>query len=232
MNNDVKLILKRTVLTYTYILFTVFILKLCGLDYFGIDTSNPFILWLDGFLNNFIVFNVINFILIMVYQHIMLSLMTDNKCYKFTAYSAFFTFAFQFGLKKRLMVCGLGVIGEFLYLFILLFCYSKINKRPIQVKRFVTVILISFLFQAVSTLTRYRYSIAYVTSPSINFIMNIDYLMLMVMTYKLYFMKGDVKLCGVFQVVVGSFSQKLTLLKEQQKQFQINYSKTSKKEKF
>jgi hypothetical protein len=232
MNKDISLIMRRTVLTYTYILFTIFILKLCGLDYFGIDISNPFILWLDKIFNNFILFNIINFILIMIYQHIMTSIIVKEKCYKLTLCSALFTFAFQFGLKKRLMVYSLGAVGELLYLFILVMCYAKINKKNISIKRFIVVMLLSFLFQAISTLTRYRYSIAYITSPSINFIMNIDYLVLMVMAYKLYFMKGDVKLCGVFQVVVGSFLQKLTLLKQQLRNFQINYSKTNKKERF
>ena len=168
----------------------------------------------------------------MIYQHIMTSIIVKEKCYKLTLCSALFTFAFQFGLKKRLMVYSLGAVGELLYLFILVMCYAKINKKNISIKRFIVVMLLSFLFQAISTLTRYRYSIAYITSPSINFIMNIDYLVLMVMAYKLYFMKGDVKLCGVFQVVVGSFLQKLTLLKQQLRNFQINYSKTNKKERF
>lgn len=232
MNNDVSLILRRTILTYTYILFTVFVLKICGLDYFGIDMSNPFILWLDSVFNIWIIKNFVNLSLLLIYQHIMSSMILNKKIYRLTLISIPFTFIFQARLKRLLFPYGLSVIGELLYLFILVFCYAKINKEHIDIKRFILVVLLSFLFQAISTLTRYRYSIAYVTSPSINFIMNIDYLLLMVMVYKLYFMKGDVRLCGIFQAVVGSFSQKLVLLKTQLKEFQRNYSKTSKQEKF
>ena len=233
MNKDISLILRRTVLTYTYVLFTVFILKLCGLDYFGIDTSNPFILWLDDAFSVWIVRNIINLTLLIIYQHIMLSLILKEKCYKLTLFSIPLTFIFHARIKRMLLPYGFAIYGDALYLFILYFCYTRINKtKKIDWKRFICVVLLNILFQAISTLTRYRYSIDYVVSPSMNFILNIDYLLLMVMAYKLYFMKGDVKLCGIFQVAVGSFLQKLASLKQQLRSLLTNFSKTNKKERF
>lgn len=232
MNKDMSLVAKRTILTYTYVLFTIFILKLCGLDYFGIDTSNPFIVFIDKLYGNFIVENLINFIFIMFYQHVMTSTIINSKSYKLTLLSAPFTFVFQFFLKRPLIEIGLGVFGDTLYLFILCFIYNKISKNNIKItKRFVIVILLNMLFQLVSYATRYRYSLDYIMSPSISVILSIDYTILMLMAYKIYFMKGDVKLWE-FQDQACSSLQKLTSLRKQLKLFLTSYSKTNKKERF
>lgn len=233
MKKDIPLILERTIYTYSFILIICFILKLIGLDYVGIDKSSPFIVFLDKAMSNFIIFNIISFAFIMFYQHIMTSLILNHKAIKLTLYSLIPTFMFQFCIKNLLMTYNLNVVGELLYLFILCLVYNKINKTTDKLtKRFISVVLLNIIFQFISTITRYNYSTEYVSSPSINVILTIDYSLIMLLTYKIYFMKGDVTLCGVFRELVGSFLQKLTSSLSSLRKYLIQFSKRTKKIKF
>lgn len=233
MKKDIPLIMERTIYTYIFLLVICFILKLVGLDYVGIDMSSPFIVSLDKVMNNFVIFNIVSFILIMFYQYIMTSLILNHKTIKLTLYSLIPTFIFQFFIKSILMTYNLNVVGEMLYLFILCLVYNKINKTTDSLyKRFIIVILLNILLQFISCTTRYSYSTTCINSPTIDFILNIDYMIMMIMSYKIYFMKGDVTLCTVFQVVVGSFLQRLTSSISSLRKYLTKFSKKDKKVKF
>lgn len=233
MKKDMPFVMERTVQTYLFLLVISFILKFTGLDYIGIDVSSPIILFLDKIFNNVIIYSILSFTLIMFYQHVMTSLILNTDAKRLTLYSILPTFLFQFHIKNILMLYHLNVVGELLYLFILCIIYNKINKTTDSLfKRFVIVILLNITFESISAITRYKYSVGYISSPTINMILNLDYMLTMLLTYKIYFMKGDVTLCGVFQVVVGSFLQKLTLLVDSLKKYLINFSKKNKKIKF
>lgn len=233
MKKDIPLIMERTIYTYVFLLVVCFILKLAGLDYVGIDMSSPFIVSLDKVMNNFIIFNIVSFIFIMFYQYVMTSLILNHKTVKLTLYTLIPTFIFQFFIKNILMTYNLNVVGEILYLFILCLVYNKINKTTDSLcKRFIIVILLNVLFQFISAITRYNYSNEYILSPSINVILTIDYSLAMLLMYKIYFMKGDVTLCTVFQVLVGSFLQKLTSSISSLRKYLTKFSKKDKKVKF
>lgn len=211
MKKDIPLIMERTVKTYCLLLFVSFILKLLGLDIVGIDASSPIILYLDKLFNNYIIYNFVCFLFIMFYQHVMTSLILNKNVKKLTLYSIISTFIFQYYIKSILITYHLNLIGEILYLFILCLIYNKINKTTDRFsKRFIIVILLNILFEAISAITRYRYASKYILSPTINIILTIDYSLAMLLTYKIYFMKGDVNLCVVFREVAGLFLQKLT----------------------
>lgn len=197
MKKDIPLLMERTIYTYVFLLIICFILKLVGLDYVGIKTTSPFIMIIDKLMNNFIIFNIVSFTLIITYQHIMTSLILNVNTVKLTLYSLIPTFIFHFFIKNILIMYNLNVIGELLYLFILCIIYNKINKTTTNVfKRFIIVVLLNLTFQFISCTTRYSYSISCINSPTIDFILNIDYMIMMLMSYKIYFMKGDVTLCG------------------------------------
>lgn len=233
MKKDIPLLMERTVKTYCLLLFVSFILKLLGLDIIGIDASSPIILHLDKLLNNYIVYNFICFLFIMFYQHIMTSIILNENVKKLTLYSIIPTFIFQYYIKSILITHHLNLIGEILYLFILCLIYNKINKTTDKLsKRFIIVILLNILFEAISAITRYRYASEYILSPTINIILTIDYSLAMLLTYNIYFMKGDVKLCVVFQEAVGLFLQKLTLSINSLKSYLKKFSTKNKQIKF
>jgi len=230
MKQDLNLLLQRTIFTYSFILSIIFILKLTGLDYIGLDISNPFIVLLDNIMTNKIIFNIVCLISIMFSQHIMLSLIFKKNVFKYTLYTLIPTFLFQYFINPILYTYGLNTIADILYLFILCLVYNLINKsNALSIKRFAFIIIINMLFQLISYTTRYAYSLEYITSPSISLILNIDYIIMMWMYYKIYFLKGDVKICWD---QVGFSLQKLVLLPNLLKQYLIKYLKMNKKEKF
>ena len=96
------------------------------------------------------------------------------------------------------------------------------------------VVLMNLLFQVISNVTRNNGCVLYVPSLSIDLILNIDYLLMMLIAYKIHKMEGEEKICQKYQVVVGSFLQKKqrleTLLKKLQKNLD-NFKKKSRVEK-
>lgn len=231
MFKDYNKYLSASLRVYLFVLIVIFIMKLIGLDYFGIDTSYPIVSYIDSIYNNFIIANIINFIFIMFYQHIMTSLIIENKSYKLTLISIPFTFVFQFFIKSILIKYGLNVIGEIIYLFILCYLYTKINKiKKFKIKKFTIIIFLNMFFQLISYATRYRYSLEYISSPSICIILAIDYTIMMLMMYRIYFMKGDVKIWEYQDQAGSSLQNKLQLrklLKKLQKNF-LNFKKQDK----
>lgn len=234
MFKDYDKYLSTSLKVYLFVLVVIFILKLIGLDYFGIDISHPFIIFIDNIYSNFIIGNIINFIFIMFYQHIITSLIIGKKSYKLTFISIPFTFVFQFFLKTIFIQYGLNVIAEILYLFILCYIYTKVNKmNKLKFKNFIIFILLNMFFQLISYATRYKYSLEYISSPSISIILTIDYTIMMLMMYKIYFMKGDVKLWESQDQVGSSLQKKINysnLLKKLQQNYS-NFKKINKQEK-
>lgn len=230
MKKDIDLIAKRVITTYMYVISILFVLKLFGFNIIQINQQAGFIKYIDKAMSYQIVKNLVNFTLIMTYQHIMLSIASDKPCWKLTLISIPFTYCFQAYLKNILIMHHIDVICEILYLFTLFVIYNGFNKN--KCKKFVFVIALNFIIQFISSITRFRYSFEYITSITMNLILNLDYLVMMLLIYKINMMKGDKKLWEIFQAVVGSFLQKLTSLKKLFQKFLTYFSKKTKKEKF
>lgn len=234
MFKDYDKYLSVSLKVYLFVLVIIFIMKLIGLDYFGLNLDYPIVNFIDNIYENFIIANIINFIFIMFYQHIMTSLIIGFKTYKLTFISIPFTFIFQFYLKAFLIKYGLNVVAEILYLLILCYVYIKITKNDkFKLKKFIIVILLNMFFQLISYATRYKYSLEYISSPSISIILAIDYTILMLMMYKIYFMKGDAKKWEFQDQVGSSLPNKinlLTLLRKLQKNLN-NFKKQDKETK-
>lgn len=230
MKKDIDIIAKRVIVTYLYVICLLFVLKLFGFNIIQINQQAGFIKYIDKAMSYQFVKNMVNFTLIMTYQHIMLSVASDKPCWKLTLISIPFTYCFQAYLKNILIVYNIDVLCEILYLFTLFALYNGINKS--KIKKFTFVIALNFIIQFISSITRFRYSFEYITSITMNLILNLDYLVMMLLIYKINMMKGDKKLWVTFQAEVGSFLQKLTSLKKALKRFLTYFSKKTNKEKF
>lgn len=229
MFKDYHKYLSASLKVYLFVLVIIFIMKLIGMNYFNIDINNPIIINIDLFMSNFIVQNIIYFILIMIYQHIMITLIRNQNVNKITIISIPFTFVFQYFVKRRLMVYNLNFIGELLYLFTICLFYKKFSKQDF--KRYIIVMIANIILQLISFTTRYTYSLEYITSPSINLILNLDYLLMMMILYKIYQLKGDILTWTEFLVEVGSSLQKKMNLKKLLTKLQRNYHSFKTKDK-
>lgn len=74
MKKDLDKIMSSTLSTYFIILGIIFILKICGLNYFGLDDNNKILISIDLFFNKYhlqMLWDNINFIHIYYFKYIM-----------------------------------------------------------------------------------------------------------------------------------------------------------------
>ena len=79
MFKDYNKYLFASLKVYLFVLVLIFILKLVGLDYFGIDTSNKIINSIDLLFSNIYIKRIIFFIGIIIYQYLMLSIFCKDN---------------------------------------------------------------------------------------------------------------------------------------------------------
>lgn len=228
MKKDVYKLFSRTITTYLFILCITLAIKILGLDYFGLDLSNPFLLKLNTLMNNnFIINNIIYLIPLCINHYIILSITCDDNSKKMIKYNLCLLPIFYILECTKLKLFGnLSSLIEILYFCIIILIYNKCININI-IKRYIKVMIMLYLSQLFSVLTRYNYSVEYVTNNVANILLNFDYIIMLIIIYKLHFMKGDEKLCG-YQVAQSSSLQKQTSLKKRQKQSQTKSLKTNK----
>lgn len=225
MEKDIDKLLSRTLFTYFIILFAVFALKLFGLNYFELDMNNKIINNINDFILYWKLENVWYAITLYVNGYIIMSITcNDNsaKMKKFVLCCMPLFILVQY-LKSVMDGNLIFVLIDLLYLFILSICYiifvkkEKIYKNNVTNYLFFTIVII--LFQAISMITRNVPNIL-LGNFIVSTIMSFDYIILIVITYKLYFIKGGKSLCGM---VHSSFSDLLISLKKLPRKFLTSY---------
>ena len=232
MFKDYDKYLSQSLKVYLFVLIIIFIMKLVGLDYFGLDVNNEGIIFIDNLMKNPIIKNIVFFSMIMIYQYLMIGMVSNKNIIKPTLYSIPFTFIFNGYIKPNIPFAYITTIIEILCLFLLFCIINGIDKN--KIKNFFKMFLLTFLLQAISKITRYNSTPYYINSISINILLNLDYMIMMIISYKIYKLKGEMTLCQIFQVEVGSYLPKkqrlLNLLTKLQKNLH-NFKKLDKETK-
>lgn len=238
MKKDLDRLLSRTLFTYGTVLFVVFALKLFGLDYFNLDTNNKIINQINDFIMYWRLENIWYAITLYLNCYIVMSITTNDNSKsmkKFTLYLMPFFLLFQY-LKTHNNIPYIFVILDLLYMFILSICYIKIVKKDkihkYNIGNYWLFMLACTIYQIISLNTR---SIMIINQENLNkyfiisLILDIDYFVLMIMTYKLHFIKGGKSL---WVWVHCYFSDLLISLKKLPKKLQKSYlnSKPQKRE--
>ena len=78
MFKDYEKYLSKSLEVYLFVLMIIFILKIVGLDYFGLTTDNTIIINISNYLNNSHIGDLIDFILIYLQFYFYLSIICDN----------------------------------------------------------------------------------------------------------------------------------------------------------
>ena len=215
MFKDYDKYLKTSLKVYLFVLVIVFIMKLVGLDYFGLDESNKMLNSVNFFFNKHKLTFIFYFINLSIYQYLMTSIMcNDNskKFKKFTLMTLPFTALLQY--YKYLHINNpLIYILEFLYLFTI----CKIYNKKVKSKRIISTLIIIFILQLISNIVRGQNKIIYENDFIRNTIMNIDYFIMLIMYYEIS-LKGGI----TCQDQVGSYLQKKMNLKNLLKRLQAN----------
>lgn len=235
MKKDLDKLLSSTLKTYFIILIGIFIVKLFGVDYFGLDTRNEIIVWIDDFINRFHLEMVWYGITLYLYTYIILSISCVDKSIKMKVFILCILplcLAIQH-LKTMINLLFMFVFTDLLWLFMLVICYIKLVKKSeiekYNVSNYWTYMLLNFIFQLISVFIRN----INIHTDSSNFIMsfvgNIDYIIISIMTYKLFYIRGG--MC-IWDGVVGLFSHLLTLLKSFPTKLQNFYLNNKSKSRF
>lgn len=225
MKKDLDKILSRTILTYGILLSVIFLLKMMGLDYFGITSDNKLIILLNSFVSKFHLENVWYSIILYINTFIILSIMCNDNSKKMKIFvlcsmpiNIFMSF-----MKNKYSSNPFFIIYDLLYVFILGLCYIKfVKKQKIcknNVGNYWLFMIINTIYQAISLIVK-NLSIVIPTDFIISNVLYLDYLLLCIMTYKLYFIKGGISL---WQEVHGYFSDLLISLKKLPTKLQKSY---------
>ena len=234
MKKDLDKILSSTLKTYFIILIGIFIVKLFGVDYFGLDTRNEIIVWIDNFINRFHLEMVWYGITLYIYTYIILSIscVDNSKRMKiFTLCILPLCLVIQ-QLKTIINCTPLFTITDLLWLFMSALIYIKVIKRDKiekhNISNYFIYCIINIVFQLVSVSIR-NIEITNENSFVNYFLLNIDYIILSIIAYKWFFSKGGQKL---WVEVAGLFSHLLTLLKSFPTKLQNFYLNNKKKSRF
>lgn len=234
IKKDLDMILYRTLLTYGIILISTFILKLFGFDYFNLDMNNEVVLMINNFVSTYHLEYIWYVVTLYINAYSITSITTnidDDKMKKDILFMLPL-FLFMQYLKNTINMPCLFVIVDFVYLFILSMLYIKYRGNKIgknNVINFILFSIMTIIFQYISLVTRnipVQNQDAFDNDFIINIIINIDYFALMLMTRKLYFIKGGKSL---WDLVHSSFSDLLTSLKSLPTKWQESYRKAKPK---
>lgn len=191
-------------------------MKICGLDYFGLDTDNKIIVAINNFVSNYKLELVWYGITLYIYTYIMLSITCNDNSKRMKLYMLCIMPIpiFMQLLKQTYYNALLFTIIDTLWVFVVGMCYIKFIKREkiekYNISNYFIYYLINIVFQLLSIVIRSVNIRQDVDNFSMSFICNLDYLLLSIIAYKLFFMRGGMSL---WDGVVYSFSHLQTSLK-------------------
>lgn len=230
MFKDYDKYLKASLKVYLFLLIIIVILKLVGLDYFGLDVNNAKVLKISNSLSNNHLGDIYNFISLYIQFYFYLGLATGKRrLYKEALISIVVFFTIQ---------CLLFVFYKIdwtysLLCFVLFIIVPSIVNKKIEIKRPIKYIIIMLVYQGVSLFIRNVGIGSNYGNFLVDSLLNIDQLLLLAITYNISFMEGGTILCGVEQEVFSSLQMKnhySNLLKEYQKN-SSNFKKLDRQEK-
>lgn len=233
MFKDYGKYLSTSLKVYLFVLVAIFIMKLVGLDYFGIDINNSTFVNISDFAIKYNLKDVWYAITMLFYLYMFISISCKDNSKRMKLF-ILITSPLTFLLKYASNIISLTAITYFIEMFYMLFIcyiYNKLylkNKFKIVLKRFIFFIILNTIFQLISGITRVRY----ISKTDYNFITNIildfDYIILLLIFYKIYFMKGEY-LCS--ETEVGLSLLKKMNLKKLLKELQNSLRKFKKQDK-
>ena len=215
-------------------LIIIFILKICGLDYFGLDTNNKIIMNIDWFVEKYYLELVFHTLTLYTYTFVILSITCKNNSKSMKIYTLCvlpFCVGIQL-LKENYNIPMMFIFTDLLWLLMVSLCYIKFIKRQniekYNISNYFIYCVINIFYQALSVATR-NVTIENTYSFSESLLMNFDYLLLTLITYKLFFMKGGINL---WEWVVGLYSHLQISLKSLPTKLQNVYVTSKNKSKF
>ena len=208
MFKDYNKYLSTSLKVYIFVLVLVFILKLIGMDYFGLDINNPTMLKINNFVWHFKIREIWYIFTLWLYAYIIISIVSRKKGKKQAIIAILITFINAITILTIKYQMNQLLIYIFDFSLLLVGCILSSNDNFKQItKRTIICLLINTIFQIISIITR-KGNIQIKQDDFVTlFILNFDYILLMLISYKLYFMEGGKKLCGTAEVGLSSLKK-------------------------
>lgn len=210
-------------------------MKICGLDYFGLDDSNKTIILIESVVNKLHLTLVWSAITLYIYTYITLSITCVDNSKQMKLFTlCVLPIAICLQLLRYVIVSPLFfVILDLLWVFVVSLVYiiliKKTSLKRHNVGNYWLFMFINLLFQIMSLVIRNVDIQRDYTNFIASFICNFDYLILSIMFQNLFFRMGGNSLC---HGVVYLFSHLLTLLKSLPIKLQNIYAINKSKSKF
>lgn len=202
MFKDYNKYLSTSLKVYLFVLICIFILKLVGLDYFGIDIDKPIFTKIFMFLIEYKIVYIVQILLLYFNFYLVKSIILKN--YKFD---------FETLLIPTIINIGIYIFYKYnckelyqVYNILVMLIYFTLKK--VKFSRIIKVFIINIIIQFISSVIRNYNTINYVVI--VNLVMNIDYYIMLIIWYKLE-KQGGVKICQNGQEVYSYLQQKMNL---------------------
>lgn len=226
MKKNIYKLFSRSLETYMFLLIITLIIKLLGGNYFEVALENDTLLRLNDFIEKFRLVNIWYAISIYINVYVVISITCRDNSKSMKKYVLYFMpliILIQYFKNGSLI----SIIVDLIYLLIIAFIrLKKFNKNNII--NYVSIVVFINLVQIMSIITRNNKIAVLGGNFIINFVYNFDFILMLIIIYKLYFKRGDENLCGM---VVYSGLQKLTSLRTLLKKLQRKSNNKSKEEK-
>ena len=224
MFKDYDKYLSASLKVYLFVLVCVLILKLVGLDYFGLDLTNPTVVKVDIFLHHTKIIYALDFLTLYLMFYFYISMVCDRKDMKIVS---LISSAINIVIQLILLKIDLYNYYSIISISYMIILPSIISRKNLLVKSVKYAILIT-IYQLLSLFIRSATATELYNLKTIDMILNIDQLLLLLITYKVHFENKEVKKC---LLEVGLFSQMKANLKNLPKKLQTNLHNFKKKSK-
>ncbi len=220
MFKDYDKYLLASLKVYLFLLVVICILKLVGLDYFGLDVNNAFMNNLSKTISTTHWGDLYNFITVFIQVYFYICLVLNKK----ESFKEAFVTTLLIFIPQCLMFVFYKM--DWIYLIWCLIIYILLPivfSKKISFKNQIKYSTLILLYQLISLFIRNIGINSNYGNFLVESILNIDQLLLLAITYNLHFMKGGIKLCGAEAVQFSSLQKKNHFL-DLQKKLQKNYS--------
>ena len=234
MFKDYNKYFSTTLKVYLFVLVIIFIMKIVGLDYFGIDINNPTMLKINDFVTKYNLENIYYIITLYFYTYMFISISNNDNSTKAKLFSILVTIisTIMKVLEIKIANTFLIFIIEFSYLVFMCLAYNKFKDVKKVFLSTIKLLVLNTIFQLISLYLRNVQYKNINLSFLVRSILDLDYILMFLIYYIYVFNKGGVKRCGEEATL---FSQKKINLKKSllklQKNFQNNLEKFKKKSK-
>lgn len=221
MFKDYDKYLSTSLKVYIFVLVCVFIMKIVGLDYFGLTTDNATLNKISNYVSSNVLGDIINTITLSIQLYLYLAIVCDKKkLYLISIIISFINLRIQFILMDYYKMDWIYYIISFSIMF---FVPMIINKKIFFKKQIKYITIMSF-YQLISLFIRNVNINNNYGDFLIDTLLNIDQLLLLAITYNLHFMRGGISKC-IQELEAGYSSLKKIHLKQLLRKLQRNLHK-------